>query len=224
MIATLLASALSIVASVTPAPVPASPCPSPPARSGASPVPCPQASPLREIGRTSTVAGRGTNLVGSATAASEGTIDQAQIADRPVLRPGEILEEIPGVVISQHSGEGKANQYYLRGFQLDHGTDLAATIAGIPVNMPSHAHGQGYSDINWLVPEMVSFVTFKKGPYYADEGDFSTAGSYDLFYRNTIPDTASFGIGTYGYDRLFVAGSPAVGAGNLLYAARGLSR
>ncbi len=134
------------------------------------------------------------------------------------MRPGEILEDIPGLVISQHSGEGKANQYYLRGFQLDHGTDLAGTIDGIPVNMPSHAHGQGYSDINWLMPELVSFVTYKKGPYYADEGDFSTAGSYDLYFRNTIAPTLSLGIGDYGYDRLFLANSPKLGAGNLLYA------
>jgi hypothetical protein len=188
------------------------------------PSPSPSASPTAtatqpaEIGRTSTVTGRSTNLVGKATAASEGTINQEQIANRPVLRPGEVLEAIPGVIISQHSGEGKANQYYLRGFQLDHGTDLAATIAGIPVNMPTHAHGQGYSDINWLMPELVSFVTFKKGPYYADEGDFSTAGSYDLFYRNTIPPTASVGFGNYGYNRFFIAGSPRVGGGNLLYA------
>jgi len=158
------------------------------------------------------------NLVGNATAASAGTIDQDQIAARPVLRPGEVLEDIPGLVISQHSGEGKANQYYLRGFQLDHGTDLAGTIDGVPVNMPTHAHGQGYSDINWLMPELVSFVTYKKGPYYADEGDFSTAGSYDLYIRDTIGPTASFGLGTDGYDRLFVAASPQVGAGNLLYA------
>ena len=129
-----------------------------------------------------------------------------------------MLEEIPGLVISQHSGEGKANQYYLRGFQLDHGTDLAGTIAGIPVNMPTHAHGQGYSDINWVMPELVSFVTYKKGPYYADEGDFSTAGSYDMFYRDTIEPTASLGFGTDGYDRLFVADSPKVGIGHLLYA------
>lgn len=165
-----------------------------------------------------TTASRATNLVGSASAASEGTIDQAQIANRPILRPGELLEEIPGLVISQHSGEGKANQYYLRGFQLDHGTDLAGTVDGIPVNMPSHAHGQGYSDINWLMPELVGYVTFKKGPYYADEGDFSTAGSYDLSYRTTIAPTLSFGAGNYGYDRLFAANAPRLGDGTLLWA------
>ena len=106
----------------------------------------------------------------------------------------------------------------MRGFQLDHGTDLAGTIDDIPVNMPTHAHGQGYSDINWLMPELVSSVTYKKGPYYADEGDFSTAGSYDLYFRNTIDPTLSLGIGDYGYDRLFLANSPKLGAGNLLYA------
>jgi hypothetical protein len=184
---------------------------------GASPAPTASPQPA-EIGHVKAASGRATNLVGTATAASEGTVDQAQIGNRPILRPAEVLEAIPGLVVSQHSGEGKANQYYLRGFQLDHGTDLAATIAGIPINMPSHAHGQGYSDINWLMPELVAFVTFKKGPYYADEGDFSTAGSYDVYYRNTIAPVASIGFGDYGYDRLFVAGSPAFGRGNLLYA------
>ncbi len=173
-------------------------------------------TPLREIGRVITV-GRKANLVGTAAAASQGTISQEQIATRPVLRPGEILEAVPGLVISQHSGEGKANQYYLRGFQLDHGTDLESTVAGIPINMPSHAHGQGYSDINWVMPELVSYVEFKKGPYYADQGDFSTAGAYNLFYRNTIDPVTEIGGGSYGYDRIFTAASPSVGAGHLLY-------
>jgi hypothetical protein len=225
-----VAALLSVVALVDPSPSPSaspSPSPGPSASATASPRPSPSssASPspaatatpsIFQIGRTA--GGRGTNLVGTADAASEGTIDQAQIAARPVLRPGEILEDIPGLVISQHSGEGKANQYYLRGFQLDHGTDLAGTIAGAPVNMPTHAHGQGYSDINWVMPELVSVITYKKGPYYADEGDFSTAGSYDMYYRDTIAPIASFGVGTDGYDRLFVAASPKVGIGNLLYA------
>src|SRR5580704_4645496 len=210
-----LFAAVVIAASPSPSPVP-SPCPSasPASRVTATPAPCPTG--LAVIGRVN-APGRGSNLVGNATAASEGTIDQAEIANQPILRPGEILEDIPGLIISQHSGEGKANQYYLRGFQLDHGTDLAGTIDGIPVNMPSHAHGQGYSDINWLMPEIVSNVTYKKGPYYADEGDFSTAGSYDLYYRNTIAPTVSVGAGDYGYERIFVAGSPKVGPGNLLY-------
>ncbi len=164
-------------------------------------------------------AGRKTNLVGTAAAASEGTIGQEDIADRPLLRPAELLEQIPGLVISQHSGEGKANQYYLRGFQLDHGTDLESTVDGVPINLPTHAHGQGYSDINWLIPELVSYVEFKKGPYYADEGDFSTAGAYDLFLRNTIAPVASFGLGDFGYDRFFAAGSHPSGPGSTLLSA-----
>src|SRR5450631_1018570 len=123
-----------------------------------SPRPCPSASPsLPEIGRVN-APGRGTVSIGKTLSASQGTISQAEIATRPIARPGEVLEAIPGLIITQHSGEGKANQYYLRGFQLDHGTDLSATIVGEPINFPTHAHGQGYSDINWLLSEVVSFV------------------------------------------------------------------
>src|SRR5262249_26174001 len=117
------------------------------------------------------------NLVGVAAAASEGAVTGRQIETRPIMRAGEVLEAVPGVIISQHSGEGKANQYYLRGFNLDHGTDFATTVAGLPVNLPTNAHGQGYSDLNFLIPELVTGVQFKKGPYSAQEGDFSAAGS-----------------------------------------------
>jgi hypothetical protein len=185
-----------------------------PVATAAADAACAQA--LKQIGHVTAV-GRSTNLVGTATAASEGTIGPEEIATRPILRPGELLEEIPGLVISQHSGEGKANQYYLRGFQLDHGTDLESTVDAVPINLVSHAHGQGYSDINWLMPELVADVEFAKGPYYASQGDFSTAGSYNIYFKNTIAPTASFGIGDYGYDRLFTAGSPALGAGHFLY-------
>ena len=162
--------------------------------------------------------GRNQNFVGKVPAASIGTIDQEQIKTRPLLRPGEILEAIPGLLISQHSGEGKANQYYLRGFQLDHGTDLESTIAGTPINLPTHAHGQGYSDINWLIPELVSFVEYQKGPYYAPAGDFSTAGAYTLYYKNTLDaPITEFGLGGYGYSNVLVADSGHVGVGNLLY-------
>jgi hypothetical protein len=167
---------------------------------------------------TTVTAGRERNLVGSANAASEGDINQEEIGTRPILRPGEVLEAIPGLVITQHSGEGKANQYYLRGFQLDHGTDLEGTIDGVPVNLPTQAHGQGYSDINWLIPELVNYVEFKKGPYYADQGDFSAAGAYNLYYRNTIAPTIEVSQGAYGFGRLFAATSRPSGAGNLLEA------
>lgn len=122
------------------------------------------------------------NLIGLADAASEGAITARQLENRPLLRPAEVLETVPGLVISQHSAEGKANQYYLRGFNLDHGTDFAVSVAGIPVNMPTHGHGQGWSDVNFLIPELVSGVQFKKGPYYAEEGDFSTAGAANINY------------------------------------------
>ncbi len=175
-------------------------------------------APYRTIGHVVS-RGRNQNVVGQSAAASAGTIDQAEIKTRPLLRPGSLLEAIPGLLTSQHSGEGKANQYYLRGFQLDHGTDLESTIAGTPINLPTHAHGQGYSDINWLIPELVSYVDYEKGPYYASAGDFATAGAYTLHYKDTLDaPLTEFGIGDYGYSNVLVAGSPRVGAGNLLYA------
>lgn len=187
-----------------------------PAAVYASPSPSPSPAP-KEIGRV-VVRGRTVNLVGKALAASSGTIDREQIETRPIQRPGELLEVVPGLLVSQHSGGGKANQYYLRGFQLDHGTDLESTVNGVPVNLPTHAHGQGYSDINWLVPELVSYVGFRKGPYYADAGDFSTAGSYDVHYRDVLArPLAEFGAGSYGFGNVLIAGSPAVGSGALLY-------
>lgn len=159
------------------------------------------------------------NLVGVATAGSEGAITARQLAVRPVNRATEVLESVPGMIISQHSGEGKANQYYLRGFNLDHGFDFAQSIAGIPVNMPTHAHAQGYADANFLIPELVSGVQFRKGPYYAENGDFSSAGSANINYFNVLerPIVSVTG-GSYDYWRFFGAASPPVGAGNLLAA------
>jgi hypothetical protein len=159
------------------------------------------------------------NLVGVASAGSEGAITAAQLAVRPVNRATEVLETVPGMVISQHSGEGKANQYYLRGFNLDHGFDFAQTIAGIPVNMPTHAHAQGYADSNFLIPELVSGVQFRKGPYYAENGDFSSAGSANINYFNVLerPMVTLTG-GSFGYGRFLGAASPKVGSGNLLAA------
>jgi hypothetical protein len=157
------------------------------------------------------------NLVGVASAGSEGAITAAQLAVRPVNRATEVLETVPGMIISQHSGEGKANQYYLRGFNLDHGFDFGQTIAGIPVNMPTHAHAQGYADSNFLIPELVSGVQFRKGPYYAENGDFSSAGSANVNYFNSLerPIVTLTG-GSFGYGRFLGAASPRVGAGNLL--------
>jgi hypothetical protein len=159
------------------------------------------------------------NLVGVASAGSEGAITALQLAVRPANRPTEILETVPGLIISQHSGEGKANQYYLRGFNLDHGFDFAQTIAGIPVNMPTHAHAQGYADSNFLIPELVSGVQFRKGPYYAENGDFSSAGSANINYFNVLErPIVSVRGGSFDYGRFLGAASPRVGRGNVLAA------
>jgi hypothetical protein len=157
------------------------------------------------------------NIVGVAQSASQGAITARQLDARPVMRTGEVLETVPGVVISQHSGEGKANQYYLRGFNLDHGTDFATTVAGLPVNMPAHAHGHGYSDLNFLIPELVSGVQYSKGPYFADQGDFATAGAATITYANRLSQPlARLAGGGQGFGRALVAGSLAAGRGTLL--------
>ena len=157
------------------------------------------------------------SLVGIASAASQGAITAAQLEARPVMRPGEVLETVPGLIVSQHSGEGKANQYYLRGFNLDHGTDFSTTIAGVPVNTPTGAHAHGYTDISFLIPELVSGVQFKKGPYFADEGDFSAAGAANINYVNRLDGPiVRLSAGSNGWGRVMAAGSPAVGAGVLL--------
>src|SRR5438105_1435040 len=159
------------------------------------------------------------NLVGIAQAASQGAITAKQLEQRPLMRDGEVLETVPGVIVTQHSGEGKANQYFLRGFNLDHGTDFASTVAGMPVNVPTHAHGQGYSDLNFLISELVTSVQFSKGPYYADQGDFATAGSSNINYANVLDQSiAHVEAGGDGYARSMFAASPRVGRGHLLAA------
>jgi len=109
--------------------------------------------------------------------ASQMTVTGEELNARPVTRPGEILEAVPGLIVTQHSGEGKANQYFLRGYNLDHGTDMAIWVDDVPINMRTHAHGQGYADLNWLMPETVNTLEVRKGPYFADEGDFASVGN-----------------------------------------------
>ncbi len=158
------------------------------------------------------VSGNYLNGVGTSDAASQGVVTASLIASRPTLRPAEVLEFVPGVIVTQHSGDGKANQYYLRGFNLDHGTDFATWVDGMPVNMPTHAHGQGYSDLNWLVPELLDRIEYRKGPYFADEGDFSSAGAAHLRLADTLPrGLASVTLGQEGYDRGLLARSFAAG-------------
>ena len=122
------------------------------------------------------VEGRATDLIGETSSASQGVVGQPEFKYRPLARVGELVEVVPGMLATQHSGSGKANQYFLRGFNLDHGTDFSVMVDGVPMNSPTHAHGQGYLDLNSLIPELVDKVEYGKGPYYADVGNFSTAG------------------------------------------------
>ena len=154
------------------------------------------------------------DLLGNATAGSEGVVSGARLASVPLLRPGETLELVPGLMSTQHAGDGKANQYFLRGFNLDHGTDFATYVDGMPVNLPTHAHGQGYTDLNFLIPELVERLHYRKGPYYADEGDFSSAGVARIAYlRRLDRPLAHLTLGAHGYARTLLAGSPAAAAG-----------
>lgn len=160
------------------------------------------------------------NLVGTADSANQGTVLKKQLDARTVYRQSELMESVPGLIATQHSGEGKAGQYYVRGINLDHGTDLRTSVDGMLVNQRSHGHGQGWTDLNFLIPELVSGLQYKKGPYYAEEGDFSSAGSVNIGYLDTLPQgISSIGIGQQGYRRLLLADSPKLGTGNLLYAA-----
>lgn len=154
------------------------------------------------------VKGHYDNAVGSSDAASQGVIRGDLLQDIPLLRPGEALETVPGMVVTQHSGDGKANQYFLRGYNLDHGTDFASNIDGVPVNMPTNAHGQGYCDLNFLIPELVDHIDYRKGTYFAGNGDFSSAGSADIYYRNSLDDNiAKLTFGSYKFERALLAGS-----------------
>ena len=129
----------------------------------------------------------GVSLIGEAQSASEGVIGQERIKNRALSRVGEIVELIPGMIATQHSGDGKANQYFLQGFNLDNGTDFATFVDGVPINLPGHAHGQGYMDLNGLIPEMIDNIKYDKGPYYADQGDFSAAGHAKMTTLNSLP-------------------------------------
>ena len=119
--------------------------------------------------------------------ASQGVVSGQQIQQQPAYRVGETLEVVPGLIVTQHSGEGKANQYFLRGFNLDHGTDIDITLDDMPVNMRTHAHGQGYADLNFMIPELISTLHYSKGPYFPALGDFDTAGAVQINYVNTLP-------------------------------------
>jgi opacity protein-like surface antigen len=188
-----------------------------PTNQTAQPAPPPPAPPPPyETGAPNT--GGGTPVVPQL--ASQMTVSGQDINARPMTRPGEVVEAAPGLVAIEHSDGGKANQYYLRGWNLDHGTDFATFVDDVPVNLPSNVHGQGYTDLNWLIPETVNGVDIRKGPYFADVGDFENAGNIHVSLRDSVDQNiVSVTAGTLGYTRTLLLGSTKIdGGGNLLYA------
>jgi outer membrane receptor protein involved in Fe transport len=161
------------------------------------------------------------NLLGVAKTASQGTVTKQEIALRPIYRVGQLYEAVPGLVVTVHSGESKAPQYELRGYDLDHGTDFASFIDGMPVNQGTNLHGQGYSDQSYLMPQIVSGLDYTKGPYYAAIGDFGAVGSAHVRLANAIPNQISVGVGTLGDDEVFVGGTHAFDDQDRLWAAAG---
>jgi outer membrane receptor protein involved in Fe transport len=178
--------------------------------------------PASAMATAATVSGTpnaGSGPAGQPSMASQITVSGEELNARPVARPGEILEVVPGLIVTQHSGEGKANQYFLRGYNLDHGTDLAISVDDVPVNMRTHAHGQGYADLNWLMPETINSLEVRKGPYFADEGDFASAGNLHIGLVDGVSRSiAQVTAGSFGYRRAFGMGSEKVGDGTLLFA------
>ncbi len=165
------------------------------------------------------VTGKALNLIGESVSASEGVVGQQDIEIRPLLRTGEVLELVPGMVVTQHSGTGKANQYFLRGFNLDHGTDFSTSIDFMPLNMRTHGHGQGYTDMNPVIPELVERINYQKGAYYAHVGDFSGAGGAQISTFSRLPEgRVELTLGEDDFARLVALDSFSMGGGDLVAA------
>ncbi len=132
-------------------------------------------------------------------AASQTTITGGELRARPRMRPADVLQAGGGLFAVQHAGGGKANQYFLRGFDADHGTDLRLMVDGVPINLPSHGHGQGFADMNFIIPELITSMDVYKGTYYPELGDFATAGAVDMHMADLLPESqASMSVGQYG--------------------------
>ena len=160
------------------------------------------------------------NAIGSSDAASQGVIDAVVLRTFPSVRAAQTLEWVPGLAVTQHSGEGKATQWLLRGMNLDHGTDFALSINGVPINLPTHAHGQGYADVNPLIPELIERIEYRKGPYFAQQGDFSSAGSADIVYRTQLERPLyAWSLGPQGHLRVLGAESKTLAQGVTLLGA-----
>src|SRR5262245_45963613 len=191
------------------------PPPCPESAEGAANRDCPPAAgptpPAKGAPPTETVTVRASRPI---SAASEDTVRGRDIALRPIASPSDLLRVTPGLVIAQHAGGGKADQIFLRGFDADHGTDVAVSVDGVPDNLVSHAHGQGYADLHWLIPETVDGAEVRKGPYFADLGDFGTAGAANFVTRDRF-DRAFAGVeaGEFGTRRILAYGSPRLGRG-----------
>ena len=173
------------------------------------------AHPAEETLEELVVTGRREHLAGEARSASEGVVGQMDLAIRPLLRPGDVLEAVPGLIVTQHSGSGKSNQMFLRGFNLDHGTDFSTAIDGMPVNLRSHGHGQGYTDINFLIPETIARINFVKGPYHAELGDFSSAGGAEIETADVFSNQLAWTAGENGFHRGLAMGSLTAGSTRL---------
>ena len=188
------------------------------AEAQASSVP-PQDSARAQVVDTFTVVGRIDDLIGSARSASEGRIGATELRQRPITREGELLETVPGMIVTQHSGEGKANQYFVRGFNRDHGTDFQTRLEGMPLNMATHGHGQGWTDLNFLIPELVESLDYKLGVHHADIGDFGSAGGAEFHLVRTLERPfVSLNGGANGLARVAAGGSRRAGRGTLLVA------
>jgi len=214
----LLLGAVQPALPAPPPPVPAAapaPANEPAPATGAAPASAAAADQSDQIEEV-TVSATRLNLIGTASTASQGVVVGDELALTPDYRPGQLLETVPGLTVTAHSGEGKANQYMMRGFNLDHGTDLAIWVDGMPVNEPTHAHGQGYSDLNFLIPELTGELHYTKGTYYAAEGDFAGVGAVHVDYKDSLDDQLALSAGTFGFQRMFGAGTAAIGSGHLL--------
>jgi outer membrane receptor protein involved in Fe transport len=159
------------------------------------------------------------NLLGRAETASQGVITRKEVELRPIQRIGQLYETVPGLVVTIHSGEGKANQYLLRGFNLDHGTDFATFVDSMPVNRPTNTHGQGYADQNFLMPQIVGGIDYTKGPYYAAIGDFGAVGSAHVRLLDELPNEVAGSVNTFGDEEVYVGGTRHLGPDDRAWAA-----
>jgi outer membrane receptor protein involved in Fe transport len=191
-----------------------------PAGAADAPVPDAANQPIEEI----VVTASRRNLIGTAQTASQGSVTQEELELRPVYRVGQLLESVPGLVVTVHSGEAKAYQYLLRGVNLDHGIDFANFVDDMPINRPSNAHGQGYSDLNFIIPQVLAGLDYTKGPYFAELGDFGSVGSEHLRLLDDLPNEIEVSAGTLGDDEVFAGGTLHFRDGNRLLGAADIGR